>query len=113
MFNNIIQPGARYPGLTSRDDIHANRQWVLKVMQGNIQVPTIEDLGHDGYFRCPRESESIMIEKFEAWQMIGVTNMTNDEISLNGMHKPVYYNFFTVGTDNQSSYRVMAKLASL
>jgi hypothetical protein len=91
MFENK-PPGGPFPGIESSDDIHENRRWVLGVFKGNPSTPVLQDFQKAIYFGCPKEQRPIKVTEFEAWQGIGGTALSDDQINSTGLY-PTFYLF--------------------
>jgi hypothetical protein len=91
MFENTPR-GRTFPGIESSDDIHGNRRWVLGVFKGNSSTPVFQDFQNATYIECPKEQRHIKVTEFEAWQGIGATALSDDQINSIGLY-PAFYLF--------------------
>jgi hypothetical protein len=79
MFENTPL-GGPFPGIESSDDIHGNRRWVLGLFQDNCSTPVFQYFQDANYIECPKGLRPIKVTEFEAWQEIGATALSDDQI---------------------------------
>jgi hypothetical protein len=90
MFENR-SPGEPFPGIQTSDDIRANRRWVLGILQHNSSTLVFRHFQSATYVECPKELRPIHVAEFEAWQEIGTTDLSDDEINGFGMQLDFYH----------------------
>jgi hypothetical protein len=90
MFENTPL-GGPFPGIESSDDIHGNRRWVLGLFRANSSVPVFQDFQNATYIECPKELRPIKVAEFEAWQEIGATALSDDQINSIGLYPDLLF----------------------
>jgi hypothetical protein len=90
MFENTPL-GGPFPGIESSDDIHGNRRWVLGLLQGNSSTPVYRDFQNATYIEFPKELRPIKVAEFEAWQEIGATALSDDQINSLGLYPDLLF----------------------
>lgn len=90
MFENT-PPGEPFPGIESSDDICENRRWVLGLFEGNFSTPDIQGFQNSTYIECPEERRYINVAEIEAYQEIGMTGLTNDQINSIGLYSDLLF----------------------
>jgi hypothetical protein len=90
MFENT-PPRGPFPGIESSDDIHGNRRWVLGLLQGNSSTRVFQDFQNATYIECPKELRDINVRELEAWQEIGATALSDDQINSIGLYPELLF----------------------